>query len=646
MPEVIQYFLKLSVSITAVYLFYWLILRKLTFYNWNRWYLMIYSMLCFYIAFADITPMLEKNELSESTVLGYIPVVDLFAKTNKGFFANFDRWDWVSLFFYAGIVFMVARLIVQYVSFYRLKKSAQLLSDKPVRLYQVNKAIIPFSFGNSIFINQEQHSEVELREIIRHEFIHVKQQHSVDVLIGELVCLLNWYNPFAWMMRKAIRQNLEFIADRQVLNNGLDKKQYQYLLLKVVGVSAYSVGNQFNFSSLKKRIMMMNKIRSAKVHLIRFLFILPMIAILLVSFRKNIEEMMVHDLKLKPDGSGQFADLVLEPSSDSTHGREGNRIWTNVYFKDTLVTVEGSRLSKGYIVAVNGKVSNRSVLKTINPSSVSEINYLTGKNASAFGEAAKVLGVLSITTSSSVSKHLKLMSADTIPAQSKRATVTIDDISISADTIIFKDKDSLRIDASLDGPRPNMVRVRGYGVPGQEPLYVIDGVVQNSAYDINKLKGDDIQSITVIKDKTAMDIYGTRAVNGVLEITTKAGKVPPSSWKSGDELKLGDDFGGVYIIEGKQYSNAEIQQLNIDPNDIESINVWKNATAVSMFGERGKFGVIEITMKKGVAVKSSIVRISEQKKAEIFEQARKDQVLFVGENNPVRVTIEASLKKI
>ena len=156
-----------------------------------------------------------------------------------------------------------------------------------MKLYHVNKKIIPFSFGNAIYLNRCLHSNEELKEIIIHEFVHLRQKHSIDILIAETLCIINWYNPFAWLIRKAIRQNLEFIADRQVIENGTDKKQYQYLLLKVFGTSQFSIANQFNFSSLKKRIAMMNKMKSARMHLTKFLFVLPVLTVVLVAFRKQ-----------------------------------------------------------------------------------------------------------------------------------------------------------------------------------------------------------------------------------------------------------------------------------------------------------------------------------------------------------------------
>jgi hypothetical protein len=100
--------------------------------------------------------------------------------------------------------------------------------------------------------------------------------------------VLNWYNPAAWLIRNAIRQNLEFIADDKVIQSGMDRKQYQYLLLKVIGNNHFSIANNFNFSSLKKRIAMMNKIKTNRIHLMKFLVIFPLLAVLLLSFRGKL----------------------------------------------------------------------------------------------------------------------------------------------------------------------------------------------------------------------------------------------------------------------------------------------------------------------------------------------------------------------
>jgi len=186
----------------------------------------------------------------------------------------------------------------------------------------VDYSIIPFSFGNAVFINCNQHSSEELEEIVRHEFVHVRQRHTIDIIWAELLCILNWYNPFVWMLKKSIRQNLEFIADNKVIENGINKKEYQYLLLKVIGNNQYSIATQFNFSSLKKRIAMMNKTKSARLQVGRFLFLVPVLAIILLAFRKsfndppnaipNIPSIILTDTipdVNKPNSKGYYIDI-------------------------------------------------------------------------------------------------------------------------------------------------------------------------------------------------------------------------------------------------------------------------------------------------------------------------------------------------
>lgn len=304
MTPFLFYLLKLSISLGAVYLFYRFILQRLTFYNWNRWYLVSYSLLSFFIPFVDISVVLDRNEWSANPIVQWVPSFEHTLTVTPVTIApsSFDFMFLVQVLLLTGMVLMLARLVIQLISFRVMMRKARMIPADGMNLYQVDQPIIPFSFGKSIFINRDLHNENELSEIILHEFIHVKQTHSVDIIFCELLCLFNWYNPFAWLIRRSIRQNLEFIADNQVLENGIDRKQYQYLLLKVIGNNHFSIAPKFNFSSLKKRIAMMNKMKSAGVHLVKFLFILPMLAVLLLAFRNQYVERQAKDHLLTRPG--------------------------------------------------------------------------------------------------------------------------------------------------------------------------------------------------------------------------------------------------------------------------------------------------------------------------------------------------------
>ncbi len=292
MPIVPLFLLKLSLSLAVVWCFYQVVLRRLTFHTLNRWYLLGYALLSFVFPLINIGPMLKDGLAGEPVVLQFIPAMGSIVRGSVApavravpRVAAFPVWSVILWVFAAGSVFFTARMIVRWLSLIRLRRKATLIGGNGVNIYQVDDPVIPFSFGNAIFINQHLHTEKEWEDIILHEYVHIRERHTIDILIAELVCIVNWYNPFAWLIRYSIRQNLEFIADQRVLDNGVDRKEYQYHLLKVLGEPRYRLANNFNFSSLKKRIVMMNKMRSAKLQLLKLLFLLPLAAVLLVAFR-------------------------------------------------------------------------------------------------------------------------------------------------------------------------------------------------------------------------------------------------------------------------------------------------------------------------------------------------------------------------
>jgi beta-lactamase regulating signal transducer with metallopeptidase domain len=302
MPVIPLFLFKLSVSLAAVWCFYQVVLRRLTFYKLNRWYLGGYVLVSFLIAFIDIGPMIPEGPAGEPSVIQYIPTigglpaggVSMGRASVSEHGAGVPVWTVALLILALGAALLLLRSAVRWVSLVRLRRGAQLIEGEGVRIYQVDQPIIPFSFGSAIYINQRLHSEKEWEDIILHEYVHIRQKHTGDILLAELLCILNWYNPFAWLLRHSIRQNLEFIADQQVLDNGVDRKGYQYHLLKVVGEPRFRLANNFNFSSLKKRIIMMNKMRSAKAHLLKLLFLLPLVAVLLLAFRNKYGGMPGH----------------------------------------------------------------------------------------------------------------------------------------------------------------------------------------------------------------------------------------------------------------------------------------------------------------------------------------------------------------
>ncbi|HEX2846271.1 MAG TPA: M56 family metallopeptidase [Chitinophagaceae bacterium] len=359
MPVMFQYLLKFSLSLGIIYLFYQFLLRRLTFYNWNRIYLLVYTALCFFLPLINITPALENNNWQTGRIASIIPAWQISTASvheigEPATDTPWNYWTVLALLLLTGTIVFLSVFIIRYISFLRIRRQATLLSGGSLSVYQVDKDIIPFSFGNAIFINHTLHNEEELREIIRHEFVHVRQKHSIDIIWAELLCMINWYNPFVWLLRKSIRQNLEFIADHQVIRSGLDKKQYQYMLLKVIGNNHFSIASQFNFSSLKKRIAMMNKVQTSKRQLFRLLLLLPAVAALLLAFRqKNITQ----DARL-PEASLAQASALPAPSTVSAP--ENAEATSIMQISDPLDTIPVNE--KGYQVSVHDNNGNCTII--------------------------------------------------------------------------------------------------------------------------------------------------------------------------------------------------------------------------------------------------------------------------------------------
>jgi len=293
MEAVLIYSFKVAVCLGVLYGFYFLALRHLTFYNWNRWFLLLGSLACCAIPVLATLSWFQSSPTPYGPVLKIIPRLYTFATpgspaaANPDFYSDFLNF-WLPLLFIFGVLVQGARLGMQFWSFYRLRQHAQRLPGYAEKVYQIDQNLAPFSFGQSIFLNSDLLQLADLPEIIRHELVHVQQAHTVDIIWMEIVCLLNWYNPFAWLLRQQLRQNLEFIADHHVLQSGTDKKHYQYLFPQVIGQPDFRLANQFNFSPLKKRIMMMNKMPSSKRELAKFLLIFPVMAVLLLACQEEL----------------------------------------------------------------------------------------------------------------------------------------------------------------------------------------------------------------------------------------------------------------------------------------------------------------------------------------------------------------------
>ena len=268
---VLLYLLKANGALLLLALAYFGLLRRLTFFTLNRAYLLLA------LLFAAVYPALPVPALlpAEATPAVLVPVVGNAAAFPVAAAApSGPAPDWAAVgvaLYGAGAAVLLARLLVQLLALARLRARSRpaVVAGLPVRT--LPGSISPFSFAGSIYLNPAQHPGPELAAVLHHEQVHVRQAHTLDVLLAQLALAAAWCNPAAWLLRRAVLDNLEYLADAAVLETGLDRRAYQYSLLRLSHAPAGpSLVSHFTFPTLKNRVVMMNTPLSSSGQLARY----------------------------------------------------------------------------------------------------------------------------------------------------------------------------------------------------------------------------------------------------------------------------------------------------------------------------------------------------------------------------------------
>lgn len=277
METIFIYLLKSSGLIAMFYLAYHFLLRKETFFDSNRWFLLsgLITSLLLPLYFIKKVVYVERPKYTMEDLIAFSNQNPVTIKEVSAV----EAFDWMQLVWVSYIIiasFLVIKIILSFISLYRMLFQQQIIKKEQFKLVNLNQNIAPFSFFNYIVINPNLYSNEELQSILLHEKIHSQEKHSIDVLVAKLFCVVFWFNPFVWLYKKAILQNLEYIADQKAMYQMEDKKSYQRALLKVVtNQNCLSITNNFYQSLIKKRIVMLNKNQSRKRNSLKYVLIIP-----------------------------------------------------------------------------------------------------------------------------------------------------------------------------------------------------------------------------------------------------------------------------------------------------------------------------------------------------------------------------------
>ena len=504
------YILKSSVCLVLFYLFFRLLLSKETFHRFNRMALLGVLFFSLLIPCIEVT---TRHQVEVQQAVLSIEQLLLMAEleatpANVGAVQETPAISWVQivlLVYLAGILFLACRNIYSLICLFRLIHSGKHEKlEKGVTLVVHNQEIAPFSWMKYIVISRKDLEE-NGREILIHEMAHIHHRHSVDLLVADICIFFQWFNPGAWLLKQELQNVHEYEADETVINEGVNAKEYQLLLIKkAVGTRLYSMANSFNHSKLKKRITMMLKEKSNPWARLKYLYVLPLAAIAVTAFaRPEISEKMEEISAVKVN---DLAEIVQEK-----------------VLQDTVKVSKDEKKDDLVVSGVKSKEEEEIVIFEVveqmpeYPGGMSALQkYLSEKTAGSpmKGKAGGRVMVGFTVAETGKIKDVRVLQSDEASLNQEAERI----VSEMPDWIPGKQRG-----------RPVPVK---YTVPirfgnirfaeNKQPLIFADGK-EISMDAMEKLDPSTIESFSVLKDSASIKVYGKRGANGVILVNTQRG---------------------------------------------------------------------------------------------------------------------------
>lgn len=300
MTNLVNFLLESGISLALLSLIYLLFLRKETFFKINRWFLLgsvLFSVVLPVLKLRIFSP--KPMMLNEITVTPYGNLLEAITVYSRGFSGAVEQAvlsTTVLIYIYlAGVFLFFARFMFRILQLSLIIRKGKIQTENGFKLVIIEKETSPFSFLNYVFVSELLMQTKGYDKMVKHELEHVKQGHSLDVIFLELLTVFQWFNPFMWMLNRAIRENHEFLADQAVLSDGVSRGEYKSLLLNQFIGGQLVIANNFNYSIIKNRIKMMSKIKSSKIAITKIAFGILVAAALIVAFACEQKESVVSE---------------------------------------------------------------------------------------------------------------------------------------------------------------------------------------------------------------------------------------------------------------------------------------------------------------------------------------------------------------
>ena len=281
-----EYILKSALTLSLLYTLFFFFLRKETFHRFNRVCLLfslVTSLLLPLVHISTSHPTAVNKAVTASTT--YITTLPAIVVTAESEAPLFTWSDVLAGIYWAGLCIMLFYLLIQIIQTYHIMQGGLRHTDEYGNTVILKEDVkSPFSIFHFIVMSVEDY-EKQRHNILTHEQEHIRMGHSYDLLLLQAVKTLQWFNPFVWLLENDLKAIHEYQADEAVINQGIDAKQYQQLLVvKAVGNRLQPFANNLRRGSLKKRIIMMYQKKSNRWMLLKALFIIPATCFAIYAF--------------------------------------------------------------------------------------------------------------------------------------------------------------------------------------------------------------------------------------------------------------------------------------------------------------------------------------------------------------------------
>jgi hypothetical protein len=288
--NILLYLLQVTACTAVFYLFYFLLLSRLTFFTTNRWYLLVSLILSFTIPVLRITLSEQHPYVAAVQQVIYHEqhiqpeaVTPIIVQEPIGRTLEWDsilRWC-----YYAVAIALTIHLLATLLVFFKRIKGKRIISIGKVRVLSGQQKVVNGSFLNYIFLNDDELSPEEMQQIIAHELLHVKLYHSADRILMKIAQIILWFNPFIYLYARSVEENHEFEVDREIARS-TDKHDYANLLLHLSVARQGMLYHSFSKVPLKKRISMLFTKPSNKMKRMIYVLIVPVVLISCLAFAR------------------------------------------------------------------------------------------------------------------------------------------------------------------------------------------------------------------------------------------------------------------------------------------------------------------------------------------------------------------------